>query len=62
MIKKAYKMPNLMVGTVKKSIAAIVSRWLRRNAIQRLAGGDPTLRREHIHQLGASHAYTNCFH
>jgi hypothetical protein len=55
-------MPNLMVGTVKKSIAAIVSRWLRRNAIQRLAGGDPTLRREHIHQLGASHAYTNCFH
>src|SRR5487761_52160 len=27
-----------MVGTVKKSIAAIASRWLRRNASQRLAG------------------------
>ena len=31
-------MPNVTVGTVKKSIAAITSRWLCRKASQRLAG------------------------
>ena len=31
-------MPNLMVGTVKKSIAEIASRWLRRKANHRLPG------------------------
>ena len=30
-------MPNVIVGAVKKSMAAIASRWFRRNASQRLA-------------------------
>jgi hypothetical protein len=38
MTKKQYRTPNVSVGTVKKSMAAIASRWFRRNASQRLAG------------------------
>ena len=30
--------PNDRVGTVKKSIAAIASRWLFKNAVHRFAG------------------------
>jgi len=32
MTKKQYRTPKVSVGTVKKSIAAIASRWLLRNA------------------------------
>ena len=32
--------PNDRVGTVKKSIAAITSRWLFRNAVHRFAGSE----------------------
>jgi hypothetical protein len=35
MTKKQYKTPKVRVGTVKKSIAPIASRWLRRKASQR---------------------------
>src|ERR1700722_9233048 len=35
--KKQYRKPNASVGTVKKSMAAIASRWFRRNVSQRLA-------------------------
>src|ERR1700694_1901857 len=38
MTKKQQSTPNVIVGTVKKSIAAIASRWFRRKASQRLAG------------------------
>ncbi len=38
MTKKQYRTPKVSVGTVKKSIAAIASRWLRRKASQRRAG------------------------
>src|ERR1039457_1509510 len=38
MTKKQYSTPKVNVGTVKKSIAAIASRWLHRNAAHRLAG------------------------
>src|SRR5260370_38284230 len=37
-IKKQYKRPNVAVGTVKRSIAAIASRWFRRKVSQRCAG------------------------
>src|ERR1039457_2657655 len=33
MTKKQYRMPNVNVGTVKKSIAAMASRWFRRNRL-----------------------------
>ena len=35
MTKKQYRTPKVSVGTVKKSIAAIASRWFRRNVSQR---------------------------
>jgi hypothetical protein len=35
--KKQCRTPNVSVGTVKKSIAAITSRWLFRKAAQRFA-------------------------
>src|SRR5260370_10342234 len=38
MTKKQQSTPNVIVGTAKKSIAAIASRWFRRKASQRLAG------------------------
>src|ERR1017187_4209654 len=38
MTKKQHSTPKVNVGTVKKSIAAIASRWLHRNAAHRLAG------------------------
>jgi hypothetical protein len=38
MTKKQHNTPNVTVGTVKKSMAAMASRWLRRKASQRLAG------------------------
>jgi hypothetical protein len=37
MTKKEYRTPNVSVGTVKKSIAAIASRWFCRNVSQSLA-------------------------
>src|SRR5215469_2866444 len=36
MMKKQYRTPKVSVGTVKKSIAAIPSRWFRKNVSQRL--------------------------
>ena len=36
MMKKQYRTPKVSVGIVKKSIAEITSRWLRRNVSQRL--------------------------
>jgi hypothetical protein len=36
--KKQYRTPNVSVGTLKKSIAAMASRWFRRNVSHRLAG------------------------
>jgi hypothetical protein len=46
MTKKQYRMPNVNVGTAKKSIAAMASRWFRRNVSQRFAtsGGLGALR------------------
>jgi hypothetical protein len=41
MTKKQYRMPKVRVGTVKKSIAAIASLWLARNAAHRFAGSGP---------------------
>jgi hypothetical protein len=38
MTKKQYSTPNVKVGTVKKSIAAMASRWLCRKVSQRFAG------------------------
>jgi hypothetical protein len=38
MTKKQYRAPKVNVGTVKRSIAAIASRWLFRKAAHRLAG------------------------
>jgi hypothetical protein len=35
MMKKQYSTPNRIVGTVKKSIAAMASQWFRRKASQR---------------------------
>ena len=35
MMKKQYRTPNVSVGTVKKSIAAMASRWFLRNVSQR---------------------------
>src|SRR5438552_8801280 len=40
MTKKQYRTPNVSVGNVKKSIAAIAWRGFRRNASQRLAGSE----------------------
>src|ERR1035441_8150139 len=37
-MKKQWSTPNVRVGTVKKSIAAIASRWLLRNVDHRFAG------------------------
>jgi hypothetical protein len=36
MTKKQYRTPNLSVGTVKKSIAAMASRWFLRNVVSQL--------------------------
>src|ERR1039458_10084672 len=48
MTKKQYRMPNVSVGTVKKSIAAMASRWFRRNVSQRFAtSGGLGARRSH---------------
>src|ERR1035437_6079196 len=41
MTKKQWSIPNVRVGTVKKSIAAIASLWLFRNAAHRFAGRAP---------------------
>src|SRR5262249_58670199 len=38
MTKKQYSTEKMTVGTVKKSIAAMASRWLRRKVSQRLDG------------------------
>src|ERR1019366_7879014 len=38
MTKKQYKTPKVRVGTVKKSMAGIASRWLLRNTSQRRTG------------------------
>jgi hypothetical protein len=38
MTKKQYSTPKVSVGTVKKSIAAMASRWLFRKASHRFAG------------------------
>src|SRR5258708_24025260 len=38
MTKKQYRTPKVSVGTVKKSIAAIASRWLLRNVSHRFIG------------------------
>jgi hypothetical protein len=38
MTKKQYRTPNVRVGTVKKSIAAIASRWFLRNVSHRFTG------------------------
>jgi len=38
MTKKQYSTPKVIVGTVKKSMAAIASRWFHRNVSQRLMG------------------------
>jgi hypothetical protein len=38
MMKKQYSTPKVSVGTVKKSMAAMASRWFRRNVSQRPAG------------------------
>ena len=38
MTKKHYSIPKVIVGAVKKSIAAITSRWLLKNAAHRLEG------------------------
>ena len=38
--EEAESTPNVIVGTVKKSIAAIASRWFLRKARQRLAGSE----------------------
>src|SRR5580698_5670444 len=37
MTKKQYRTPNVSVGTVKKSIAAMASRWFLRNVSHRFA-------------------------
>jgi hypothetical protein len=37
MTKKQCRAPKVSVGTVKKSIAAIASRWLSKKAAQRFA-------------------------
>jgi hypothetical protein len=41
MIKKQYRTPNVRVGTVKKSMAAIASRWLRKNVSHLLPTSGP---------------------
>jgi hypothetical protein len=38
MTKKQYRTPNVSVGTVKKSIAAMAPRWFLRNVSQRFPG------------------------
>jgi hypothetical protein len=38
MTKKHYRTPNVSVGTVKKSIAAMASRWFLRNVSHRFTG------------------------
>jgi plasmid stabilization system protein ParE len=38
MTKKQYRTPNVSVGTVKKSIAAMASRWFLRNVSHRFTG------------------------
>jgi hypothetical protein len=40
MTKKQYSTPKVSVGTVKKSMAAMASRWFRRNVSQRWAGSE----------------------
>ena len=48
MTKKQYRAPNVSVGTVKKSIAAMASRWFLRNISQRFMGsGTLGVRRMH---------------
>ena len=43
MTKKQYRSRNVTVGTVKKSIAAIASRWLLKKASQLFAGSEAAL-------------------
>src|SRR5664280_193335 len=38
MMKKQQRIPKVSVGTVKKSMAAMASRWFRRKVSQRFAG------------------------
>src|ERR1035437_7049608 len=45
MTKKQYRTPKVRVGTVKKSIAAIASRWFRRKDSQRRAGSGSSVAR-----------------
>ena len=40
MTKKQYSTPRVSVGTVKKSIAVMASRWMFRNALHRFAGSE----------------------
>src|SRR5260370_20500412 len=52
MTKKQYRTPNVSVGTVKKSIAAMASRWFLRNVSQRFAeSGSLGARRIHRETL-----------
>jgi hypothetical protein len=41
MTKKQYRTPNVSVGTVKKSIAAMASRWFLRKVSHRFTGSGP---------------------
>src|ERR1017187_6924283 len=45
MTKKQYRTPKVKVGTAKKSIAAIASRWFRRKDSQRRAGSGSSVAR-----------------
>jgi hypothetical protein len=49
MTKKQWRRRNVTVGTVKKSMAAMTSRWFFKKASQRLAGGG-FLRARRIHR------------
>jgi hypothetical protein len=54
MMKKQYNTPNVIVGTVKKSIAAMAVRWFRRNVNQRWPGSMALgTRRSHRETVGS---------
>jgi hypothetical protein len=55
--EKRYRTPKVRVGTVKKSIAAIASRWLRRKVSQRFLGSTGLgARRTHLETVGSDRA------
>src|ERR1035437_9768036 len=54
MTKKQYRTPKVSVGTVKKSIAALASRWLLRKVRQRPVGSAGLgARRTHRETVGS---------